>query len=626
MCGIVGQASFKNLDYMSTWIPLALKEIEHRGPDDVGSWLSKDKKVEFGHRRLSVIDTTKSGSQPMYDSNSEISIIFNGEIYNFKILRDELISLGHNFRTKSDTEVIIASYKQWNIDCLKKFEGMFAFALYDQKKNNVFIARDRAGEKPFFYSIINDNFLFASEIKALIKNNKISKKINKTSLDCYLAFGYVPNPDSIFKDIFKLEPGSFLLFNTIDGKIIKKKYWQLPENNHDSFKNYDEKELIEEFKFLFEDSVAKQLQADVPIGVLLSGGLDSSLITAIASGLNKNLKTFSIIFPGDDKFNESIHVNKISNFYGTNHNDLEAQSITPELINKLAKQFDEPIIDSSMIPTFLICQEVKKHCTVVLGGDGADELFGGYNHYSRLSLLKQLTGWVPPKIKKNFSRIISNLLHEDLKGQNWLNSFEYDYNLESPLIANYFNPKRRKKLIGYELLHGELNAEKIRRIKSNRSNCFLERITRTDFDNYLVEDILVKVDRASMINSLEVRAPFLDYRIIEFAFSKLPSKMKINLFNKKVFLQKFGKQILPQNFSFGRKKGFTIPINKYLQEKSIKEFTYDTLTSTECIFELSSIQKILGSNYKGYNNGEKIFGLLMFELWRRFYGAELECI
>tara|TARA_B110000977_G_scaffold200611_1_gene291779 strand:+ start:2547 stop:4418 length:1872 start_codon:yes stop_codon:yes gene_type:complete len=623
MCGLAGRASISTLSTVDSWVLNGIDKIKHRGPDGSGLWYSGDGKVEFSHRRLAIVDTSDLGAQPMVDSRLGISVIFNGEIYNFRELRDQLMVLGYSFRSDCDTEVVIAAYKEWGSECLHRFNGMFAFALYDSTSKDVFIARDRAGEKPLYYFIDDDGISFASELKALIENKKIDREIDRSSLDCYLLFGFVPGARCIYSGINKLESGSYLNFNTLSGKYSSKKYWVLPAltpiNVTSDYKNT----LLGEFESLFEDSIAKQLEADVPVGVLLSGGLDSSLVTAVAARFTDSLKTFNVRFPGFGKLDETEHARNIARHYGTDHVELVANAPSPELLLDLASQFDEPIIDSSMIPTYLVSQEVRKHCKVALGGDGADELFGGYSHYERLLQFQKFTKYLPFGIKKKITMLLSAVLPDDFQGSNWLQSFSYNYKYETPLVASYFNSQRRENLLGDSYLQGRVNAEKIYREYCSEGEDLLSRATRTDFSSYLTEDILVKVDRASMMNSLELRSPFLDHRIIEFAFSKIPSNLKVNRSNKKVFLQDYARKILPDSYSFGRKQGFSIPLNTWLKKGPFKDFFYETLRDSECIFNRCEVEKILKENARGRDNGEKIFGLVMFELWRKSYGARL---
>ena len=625
MCGLVGRASIVSLENTDSWVKAANQKLHHRGPDASGFWCSEDNKVELAHSRLAIVDITESGAQPMINSKHGLSIVFNGEIYNHKEIRLDLEEFGYSFQSKSDTEVILLAYSHWGHKCLDYFNGMFAFAIYDYKKKELFIARDRAGEKPLFYYADNNNISFGSELKALLDNKEIKREIDIESLDCFLSFGFVPSNKCIYSGLNKLESGSWLRFNTSSGEINIKKYWDIPklQRDKDSPKCLKEN-LLGEFGSLFKDSISKQLEADVPVGVLLSGGLDSSLVTAIASKYKTGIKTFNVRFPGFGKLDETEHARKISKFYKTDHIELDASISDPELLVELAEQFDEPIIDSSMIPTFLVAKEVKKHCTVALGGDGADELFGGYSHYARILKLNKYIRYLPEHLKNAILKYSFLLLPEDFKGSNWINSLRFDYSKQSPLVASYFNVTKRQHLLGLNEIELIGFAEQFHNEISASDESLLQRITRTDFYTYLIEDILVKVDRASMLNSLEIRAPFLDHRIIDFAFSKVPDIYKVSGSNKKVLLQEYASQILPSSFEFGRKQGFSIPLDSWLKRGPFKDFFYDTLLSKESIFSRTEILKTLHANAAGRNNSEKIFGLVMFELWRKKYNASFK--
>ena len=620
MCGFVGIASTSELEEMGSWTKIANKQIRHRGPDDSGYWVSNDNKVELAHRRLAVVDISHLAAQPMTNEKFGLTIAFNGEIYNHKEIRKELEKIGHSFKSSSDTEVILAAFKEWGKECVKLFNGMFVFALYDSKNQELFIARDRAGEKPLFYYVDHKSISFSSELKGLIRNKKIVREVDKKSLDCFLSFGFVPGKRCIYSGINKLEAGSWLTFNTLSGKLTFKKYWEIP-NSVNKFKR--ENNLLNRFDSLFNESVAKQLEADVPVGVLLSGGLDSSLVTAVASKQKSCIKTFNVRFPGFGKLDETEHARKIADYFDTEHIELDVSNPDPDLLIDLAKQFDEPIIDSSMIPTYMVSKEVRKHCTVALGGDGADELFGGYSHYERLLRLEKFIRFIPNRPLKLISNLILKTLPEDFNGSNWVNSFQFNYSTKSPLVASYFNIDKRRKLLK-NLNNSDIGfAEELHNRISPSADDLLGRATRSDFLTYLVEDILVKVDRASMMNSLEIRAPFLDYRIIEFAFSDIPSFLKVDGTHKKIFLQRYARNILPQNFIYGRKQGFSVPLSSWLKEGPFRDFFYDILLAKESIFNKDEIIKTLNANDKGKNNSEKIFGLAMFELWRKTNNASL---
>ena len=619
MCGISGFASVHKIKN-EHWISLARDELFHRGPDSSGSWISPDSKVVLHHRRLSIIDLNQKSNQPMISDNSNYSIVFNGEIYNYKELRSLLLTYGKRFKTNSDTEVLLQAYKYWGEDCVKFLNGMFSFAIYDYVKNVVFFARDRAGEKPFFYQYTQDQILFGSELKALLKKPQIKKKINYEALDCYLSMGYIPKNLCILDGFNKLPPGHLMTFNLHSGELKLKKYWDLPdfENQND----ISEDNLLDELEYLLEDSVKKQLSSDVPLGILLSGGIDSSLITAFASRSIKKIKTFTIRNPENKDLDETQHARLIANHFATDHIELDAEQPDVDLLLKLARTFDEPMADSSMIPMYLVSRLIKKYCTVALGGDGGDELFGGYGHYSRLLWMKKYLDPIPMFMRKGIANSACNILPIGFKGRNWLTALKIDLKYGLPLIATFFDPITRHKLVP-KLREVIRTSEDIFFANLPYNNDLLQRATRMDFLNYLPEDILVKVDRSSMANSLEIRAPMLDYRLIEFSFSKVPSCLKATTSNKKILLKKLTEKILPKQFDRNRKQGFSIPLNQWLVEGKSRDFFNDVLTSSVCMFDKKTVKDLLIGLDSGRSNGERLFSLVMLELWKNEYGISL---
>lgn len=600
-------------------MPNATKTLRHRGPDDTGEWWSPDWRVGFGHIRLAVLDLSPAGHQPMHLAGLGLSIVFNGEIYNFREVRAELEQRGYRFRSRSDTEVLLAAYDAWGTDCLARLNGMFAFALFDTRRQRLILARDRAGEKPLFYHQADGTIYFASELKALMVHPDLHRRIDPAALDCYLAMGFVPGPRCILKGFNKLPPAHALSFDLQTGNVKTWCYWQLPELDP-TFRlgGVDEAALIDELEALLEDAVRQQLVADVPVGILLSGGVDSSLVTAMALRSTAKVKTFTVRFSGCGKLDETEHARLIARHFDTEHIELEAQPVTANLLSCLVKQFDEPIIDSSMIPTFLVSQLVRQHCTVALGGDGGDELFGGYNHYSRLAWMQSHLGWIPRPIRLASSRMGERLLPIGLKGRNWLQSLGSDLQHNLPLIASYFDAATRRRLMAK---HGAWAtvAEGVWSGRVSLGPDLMQRAMRTDFANYLPEDILVKVDRASMLNSLEVRAPFLDYRIIEFAFGKVPSYLKATPRGRKILLKSLTARVLPRQFDRKRKQGFVIPMGEWLKAGAFRELFHSVLLDSNSIFDPQTVRELLKGQDRGHSHGERLFGLVLFELWRREY-------
>jgi asparagine synthase (glutamine-hydrolysing) len=598
--------------------------LSHRGPDDAGEWWSEDGCVGFGHRRLAIIDLSPSGHQPMQDATGELCIVFNGEIYNFADLRAQLATKGHGFRSQSDTEVILAAYREWGTDCLSRLNGMFAFALYDRRRRQLFMARDRAGEKPLFYTLANGGLRFASELKALLADPAVARRIDREALDCYLAMGFVPGGRCLLQNFQKLPPAHALVFDLNGGQSRLWRYWKLPELDASAANGQaSDTALLDELEALLEDSVRRQLVADVPVGVLLSGGVDSSLVTAMAVRAAPRVKTFTIRFPGYGQYDESEHAQLIARHFGTDHVELEAADSTVDLLPLLARQFDEPMVDSSMIPTYLVSRLVRGHCTVALGGDGGDELFGGYEHYNRLLWMHQRLGQIPRCLRLPVAKAAEAWLPVGLKGRNWLQGLGSDLARGLPLIASYFDRSARRRLMeGYG--PWELTAEGVREQRIPEAADLLQRATRMDFENYLAEDILVKVDRASMLNSLEVRAPFLDHRLIEFAFGKVPTRLKATADSRKVLPKRLAARLLPPAFDLRRKQGFSIPLGSWLRSGPWQTFFQDVLLGPgDTPFSRTEMGHLLDGQAKGRANSERLFALVLFELWRREYGITM---
>lgn len=622
MCGIVGVISKRPIRDREILIRQRDK-MSHRGPDDAGVWWSEDGCVGLAHRRLAVIDPSLSGHQPMRDRSGKVLIVFNGMIYNFIELREELRGKGHSFGSSSDTEVILAAYLEWGIDCLKRLNGMFAFGIYDGNKKQFFLARDRAGEKPLFYRLNNGEISFASELKALMADPEIPRRINAAAFDSYLAFGYIPGELCILEGINKLPPAHFLALNLDSRECRIERYWHLPDQPSEKHEagQMQENDLANELEGLLEDTVSKQLISDVPIGIMLSGGIDSSLITAMAARKSSKIKTFTVCFPGYEKYNETEHARLVARHFDTDHIEMEASNVGVSILPVLAKQYDEPMADSSMIPTYLVSKLVRQHCTVALGGDGGDELFAGYPRYDRLLRMSRNVRRIPQFSRICISRMAEHMVPVGVKGRNWLKGANVDLDNELPHIGWLFNRKDRIGLLkNADSTH--LVAEEIWKKRTPSNVGILQRATRMDFENYLAEDILVKVDRASMLNSLEVRAPLLDHRVIEFAFGKLPQKLRATPLMRKIILKKIVSEILPPQFDIKRKQGLVVPLGSWLTGGEWKEYFREILVGeSNNVFNMGFIQSLIRSQKLGFRNSERLFALVMFELWRREYNV-----
>jgi asparagine synthase (glutamine-hydrolysing) len=572
----------------------------------------------MAHRRLAVIDLSPKGHQPMVDEVTANVIAYNGEIYNHAELRMQLCGAGHTFCSQSDTEVVLKTYSEWGVDGLQRLNGMFAFAIFDSRKRQLLLVRDRAGEKPLFYHLAEGQLRFASELKALLADPQLPRTFDVDALDCYLGIGYVPGEGCILKGFRKLPPAHALLFDLASGEARTWKFWDLPDCP--TGEPEDESGLTDELEVLLEASVRRQLVADVPVGIMLSGGVDSSLITALAARCRDDVKTFSVRFPGHASHDETDHARQVASAFGTDHVELSAADPDPALLPLLAAQFDEPVVDSSMVPTYLVSQIVRQECTVALGGDGGDELFGGYREYSRLHWLGRRFGPLPRSLRSCVARASTRFLPQGFKGRNWLAAQGTDLEFGLPLLASYFGPESRGDLLRSKTVL-PLTAEAGYAARVPRSGDLIDRATRMDFCNYLPEDLLVKVDRASMLNSLEVRCPFLDLSVLEFAFGRVPAHLKAGQRGRKVLLKRVAARVLPQDFDLARKQGFSIPINDWVARGPWRAYFREVLLDPSCMFHQAPVERVFRGLERGYNNGERLFCLLIMELWRREYGV-----
>jgi asparagine synthase (glutamine-hydrolysing) len=593
MCGIAGIIRF-NKSIVNGEIERMTSTMTHRGPDGQGVW--KVDNAALGHRRLAIIDV-QGGKQPMCNEDQTIWISYNGEIYNFKELRDRLIRNGHEFVTKSDTEVVIHAYEEWGQDCVKEFRGMFAFAIADLRKRCFFIARDHLGIKPLVYYIDENCFACASEILALKVLDDLSFDIDVRSMDLYLSLQYIPAPLTIFKKIRKLPPAHCMCI-TFDGRVGKpESYWDLAFVP-DSRKNKNE--WAEELENLLRDSVKAHLISDVPFGAFLSGGIDSSTVLAYMSQiLGNQVDTFSIGFEEED-YNELKYADIVAKRWGTKHHfeivKIDALGILPEL----AKHYGEPFGDSSAIPTYYVSKLARQHVTMALSGDGGDEAFAGYNTYARwqhfLSNAQPKRSFVRKSLRYAAEKIMPfdfpPRLTQEPSLDNWLNFVNYiPRHIRTKLWRNEY---RENLSDDYE--------EYTSHFRNTVSYSNVNKVQYMDIKTYLPSDILTKVDIASMMHGLEVRTPFVDVKVMEFA-ATIPEELNTFGEMSKVYLGKFLlKSILnkyyPDDFLFRQKTGFGLPINKWIENSShFREYTHDSLTGTGSqlheYFKIKTIETII---------------------------------
>lgn len=620
MCGIVGLASTSPIGDRSLLVRMR-DTLTHRGPDGTGLWWSGDGRVGLGHRRLAIIDLSPAGSQPMVDSSGGCSITFNGEIYNYRDLRHELEGKGHAFRTASDTEVLLEAYREWGVECLSHVNGMFAFGIYDQHKQSLFLARDRAGEKPLFYCRAGGRLAFASELKALMADRAFPRVLDREALEFYLTYGYVPGTRCLLRGVEKLLPGHAMTLDLSSDSVRGWRYWALPEPL--AVAPTTTEVLTAELESLLEDSVRRQLVADVPVGVLLSGGVDSSLIAALAArASSRPVKTFTISFPGHETFDESAHARLVADYFGTEHVELAAEPAAVELLPTLARQYDEPIADSSIVPTYLVSKLVRQHATVALGGDGGDELFGGYPHYSWIQQQERIRRWIPAWLRRNVGAASSRLVPVGVRGRNYIIGFAADLPYSIAHVNVYFDRSVRDRLlrpIGGPHRISRTAPEEYRARLSSPRHSVLRQTTEADFRTTMVDGYLVKVDRASMLNSLEVRLPWLDYHVVEFAFGRVPDRLRATSGDRKVLTRLLARRLLPPSFDLQRKQGFSIPLHSWFKSgwgTYIESILNDADPE---LFDRETIRDLVTGQHRGRANTARLFALTMFELWRREY-------
>ncbi len=625
MCGIVGSILLRG-QVDGALLDRQRDAMLHRGPDSCGSWRSADARVGFGHRRLAIVDLSPGGHQPMLDPETGNALTFNGEIYNYLEVREELRSLGASFRTQSDTEVVLAAYRVWGTRCLERLDGMFALALYDERRQQVMLARDRAGEKPLFLYRNADGLRFASELKALLADPAVPRRVRADSLNEYLAYGYVSGEHTMLDGITRLAPASRLVLNLVSGEIAIDRYWELPSMSEAAATMIPtaaaSEELVSELHELLKAAVKRQLAADVPVGVLLSGGVDSSIIAAIASEVSgTKVRTFTARFPGHGEFDEGPYAKLVAEHLGTNHTELDMRPASAALLESLLTQFDDPIADSSMIPTFLVSQEIRRHATVALGGDGGDELFGGYRHYPVQVRQEQLRRRVPALMRRVASGVASSVMPVGMPGRGFALALGGDAGTGISNAGRIFREDERAALSPAlaKLSPAQRHAPELRRrAQMALRSGVLQQSTSLDFATYMVDDVLVKVDRASMLTSLEVRAPFLDRAVVEFAFGRVPDALRATPTERKVILRLLGSQLLPPALDLRRKQGFSIPVDDWMRG-AWRELLDDVQGQSRSIISTDAIVKYRLELDQRQAAGPRLFALVALRVWERVY-------
>jgi len=633
MCGIVGFLTSKANHIPDRKILEQIREtLFHRGPDDQGEYIRNFGEngpfVYLGHRRLSIIDLI-GGHQPLSNEDQKVWVIFNGEIYNFNELKVRLEACGHQFKTRSDTEVIVHTYEEYGEDCFSHFNGMFAIGIWDERKKQLILARDRLGKKPLYYAFLKDSFLFASELKAMMAYPHFPRKIDLLSLRKYLFYEFIPTPHSIFKDTMKLPAASFLIYR--DGEIVIKKYWS-PFDEGRREENLTENEVMEKITHFLGQSIRRRLISDVPLGIFLSGGIDSSAVAAFAQKeVPGKVKTFSIGFE-DPSFDESMYASLVSRYLGTDHHE---QKMTPEemlqIVPKLPKILDEPMGDASVLPTYLLSKFTRNHVTVALGGDGGDELFAGYPTYLAHKFAKPYERFF--SLFHPIAIFLGNLLPVsddnisfDFKVKKFLSGIGYPDGVRNYLWLGSFTFSEIERILSPELNDSFGQEQLVEEIEVYEKEFPLRDpmtfIQFLDLRLYLQESILVKVDRASMACSLEVRAPFLDHELVEFVM-RLPSELKVKGLTLKYILKKALHGILPPEVVHRPKKGFGVPIAKWVKGP-LRELFQDLLSpekiKREGFLNPEYVENLLGDHLRNkVDHRKKLWTLLVWELWADCY-------
>jgi asparagine synthase (glutamine-hydrolysing) len=588
----------------------------HRGPDDGGVWIDDSRHIALASRRLAIVDLSERGHQPMQKGRSRI--VYNGELYNYQDLRAQLEQRGVPFESDTDTEVVLAAYNVWGTDCVRRFNGMFAFAIYDTNTGVLFLARDRAGEKPLYYIANERHFSFASEVKALIADPSVPRVLDHGAFDHYLSYGYTPRDRAMIAGIRKLAPAHAMTYDTRTHHAHVWLYWTLPHFDA-SAPARSEQELAAEVENLLSDAVRRQLVADVPVAILLSGGVDSSLITAAAAKSGRQVKTFTVVFPGADKFNESKHALRVARHFGTDHSEIVAELDFSELLPKLAAQFDDPIADSSMMPTSLVSTVVRPTATVVLGGEGGDELFGGYPHVRAAAMLERARRFTPGIVRSGIGALAQRL-PPGTPRRNHLIGLGDRHAAGASYVNQYFDARMRAKLLGRPIswLPERLHA------RFAKGKTPLRQYMRSDFHGLMPGSILAKIDRATMLSSLEARAPFLDHRLVEFAFREIPDHLKATRSRGKILLKNLAKRMLPEGLEIERKQGFSIPADQWFAGPYGLHLTGIVRSIPASLVRPELIENLLAAQKRGLSNANRLFALAVFEHWRRTYGVSAD--
>jgi asparagine synthase (glutamine-hydrolysing) len=627
MCGIAG---FAEKHSRGGWVPAAdaaaddeallramCAAIRHRGPDDEGIQVFSD--AALGMRRLSIIDLA-TGQQPMHNEDSTVWVVFNGEIYNYAELRADLLQRGHRFYTLSDTETIVHAYEEWGEDAFRRLRGMFGIALWDSRDGSLLLARDRVGIKPLHFAVTGGRLYFGSEIKSILAAEDIEPALDLEALDHYLSFLYTPRDASIFAGIRKLPPGHLLRWR--NGAVDIRRYWELPAEQH---MPGSEEEAVEALRGVLRDAVRSHLMSEVPLGAFLSGGVDSSLVVGLmAEASSRPVRTFSIGFD-DPRYDELEHARSVARHFGTEHHEFIVKPDALAILDGLIGHFDEPFGDSSAIPTWYVSEIARRHVTVVLSGDGGDELFGGYERYSPHARIAAFDRWSPPAAR-SVASLVWPLLPHGATGKNFLRRAARDERGRYLDQIAYFQRDEKDALLTADVRRKIAGTDAEARLASHFARFeglpWHGQMMNVDFETYLPEDILTKVDRMSMAHSIESRVPLLDNNVVDFA-ARLPAALKIKNGRKKHMLKEAAAGLLPAGILARRKQGFAVPVGGWFRN-DLREFFSDVLLSAKArergYFELRFVERLVREHVSSRRDHTlRLWGLVVFELWHREY-------
>jgi asparagine synthase (glutamine-hydrolysing) len=616
MCGICGIVGNPSAGADRAVLERMTATLSHRGPDGDGFFL--DGSVGLGHRRLSIIDLA-GGDQPIFNEDGSVAIVFNGEIYNYKELRPSLIARGHSFKTSSDTEVIVHLYEELGADCLRELNGMFALAIWDSRNQSLLLARDRLGEKPLYYTTDGQRLLFGSELKAILAALGRKPEVDALALDDYLAYGYVPAPRTIFKGLSKLPAAHRLLWRA--GQLEVQRYWSPDDERIEP--PVDIEDATAGLRELLTDSVRIRLRSDVPVGAFLSGGIDSSLIVALASRQTENrLQTFTVAF-ADQDYDESRYAALVAKHCGTEHRAIRVGELDLSVLPDLVKQFDEPFADPSSVPTYFVTRAASEFVKVCLSGDGGDELFGGYRRY-RWEPLERAASRLPAGLRRAGLGTLGRALPQSTPGRGWMLRMAATGAARLQRKVGIFDPDERLALWRHEY-RSQVNPDcaYLERYYGAARGSELERRMAVDLHTYLPEDVLTKVDRNSMANSLEVRVPLLDHRVVAFA-GRLPLGFKIDGADQKHVLKRVLEQLVPPEIRARGKRGFGIPLGRWLLDGKLDEHLA-LLTAADSrvgeFLDRKRVGQLVAAHMRrGRDLSERIWSLLWLEQWCRLVG------